>query len=33
MTTDLQTSVQPLWFVGNLAHVHIDSKASGGRTA
>jgi quercetin dioxygenase-like cupin family protein len=30
MTTDLQTSVQPLWFVGNLAYVHIDGEASGG---
>ncbi len=30
MTTDHQTSVQPLWFVGNLAFVHIDGEASGG---
>jgi mannose-6-phosphate isomerase-like protein (cupin superfamily) len=30
MTSDLQTSAQPLWFIDNLAYVHIDGDESGG---
>ena len=30
MTTDRPTSAQPLWFIDNLAYVHIDGEQSGG---
>jgi quercetin dioxygenase-like cupin family protein len=30
MSTDLQMSAQPLWFIDNLAYVHIDGEKSGG---
>src|SRR5919201_835898 len=29
MPTDLQTSAQPLWFIDNLAYVHVDGEESG----
>jgi len=30
MSTSLQTAAQPLWFIDNLVHVHIDGEASSG---
>ncbi len=30
MSTGLQTTAQPLWFIDNLVYVHIDGKDSGG---
>ena len=30
MSTDLQTSAQPLWFIDNLAYVHVDGEKCGG---
>jgi quercetin dioxygenase-like cupin family protein len=30
MSADLRTSAQPLWFIDNLAYVHVDGEESGG---
>jgi mannose-6-phosphate isomerase-like protein (cupin superfamily) len=30
MSTGLQTTAQPLWFIDNLVYVHIDGEASSG---
>jgi len=30
MTTDPPTSAQPLWFIDNLVHVHVDGEQSRG---
>jgi mannose-6-phosphate isomerase-like protein (cupin superfamily) len=30
MTTDPQTSVQPLWFIDTLAYIHVNGEQSGG---